>query len=100
FESLVLNLIPREFANVKSLWMWEDNPFDSRRDTGIDIVVQTNNDELWAIQCKAYSGSVSKRDLDSFYADSSHSMYQRKMVFATTDQFSKNAVEKANDLGV
>lgn len=100
FEHAVARLLRWEqaYANdVRHVYLWKDWPDRPNRDLGIDIVVETKDGELWAVQCKAVSehGSLSKKDLDSFLADSSGTVsghrFAQRLLFATTDKVSRNA---------
>jgi predicted helicase len=82
----------QEFANSKGI---------RESDSGIDIVVKTNDGEYWAVQVKFYQegGHVAKADLDSFLATSGRSFrcseetvsFSRRILVFTTDNWSSNA---------
>lgn len=55
---------------VKQVWLWDE--WDGRwgTDTGIDLVVEDFDGELWAVQAKGYAadGSLSYGDLATFFS--------------------------------
>ena len=62
--------------NIKKIWLWEEFPYKDQlggKDTGIDLVILTEEDEYWAIQCKCYDETtqISKKDIDTFISTSS-----------------------------
>ena len=73
---------------IKDVWLWSEFPsrkdFGSGHDTGIDLVVKTENGDYWAVQCKCYShdAEISKKDVDTFLSTSSRSFYD-------TDEYGK-----------
>jgi predicted helicase len=53
------------------VWLWNQWPYHqqvSSKDTGIDLVAKTTDDEYWAIQCKCYKDDayINKSELDKF----------------------------------
>jgi len=75
FEQIVawfLTHAPEYQTQLRHVWLWDDWPERPSPDLGIDLVAETCNGGLWAIQAKAYAStySVTKRDLDSFLAAS------------------------------
>ena len=73
--------------------MWDEWPDKWGPDTGIDIVVKTKSEELWAVQSKAYDEtySIKKQDIDSFFSASSRSEFSYRLLMATTDKVANNA---------
>lgn len=61
---------PEYRMQLRRVWLWNDWPdrFDS--DIGIDLVAETNDGHLWAIQakCRPEDAEVPKREIDSFLA--------------------------------
>ena len=41
-------------AQIKKVWLWDDWPGRWGPDAGIDLVAETHDRRLWAIQAKAY----------------------------------------------
>ena len=81
FERLIqayLQTDPKYSNQFKYVWLW--NEFPGRKDfggkdTGIDLVGLTFEDDYWAIQCKCYqeSSTIDKNAVDSFLSTSSRS---------------------------
>ena len=44
---------PKYKGTIKSVWLWNDWPGRWGADKGIDLVAQTTDRKLWAIQAKA-----------------------------------------------
>ena len=74
FEKLIKHwfLTDRRYSDqVKNSWLWEEFPYRksfSNNDIGIDLVIETNDGNYWAIQCKFYNDDsiISKAHVDSF----------------------------------
>ena len=50
---------PEYKTQLSDVWLWSDFPYKDQfgtggKDTGIDLVCRTYNDEYWAVQCKCY----------------------------------------------
>ena len=56
-------------------------------------MAQAKDGTLWAIQAKAYApeNTVTKKDMDSFLAESGRSEFAHRLLIATTRHFSSNA---------
>jgi superfamily II DNA or RNA helicase len=80
---------------IKRVWLWKNWPGRWGRDKGIDLVAETYNKELWAIQSKAYavSHSVTKHDIDKFLSESSRKVFSYRLLIATAADLSHNAKE-------
>ncbi|MEI6446894.1 MAG: Helicase associated domain protein [Actinomycetes bacterium] len=101
FEEVVLWLLSTtpllgSFRSVHKWDAWDGRPAWGP-DTGIDLVAETLDGELCAVQAKCYSDeySVRKRDLDSFLSASSRTVagrgFSHRMVVATTDRLGSTA---------
>ncbi len=66
-----------------------------KKDTGIDLVAVTKDDQHHAIQCKNYGAdkTLQKADIDSFFTASGKSYFSYRIIITTTDKWSKNASE-------
>ena len=83
-----------EYASiVEQVWLWDEWPERWGADAGIDLVVKTRLDTLWAVQAKAYDSkySVTKSDLDSFLSESSRADFDFRLLIATTDRIGGTA---------
>lgn len=78
---------------LRKVWLWGDWPGRDGPDTGIDLVAETFAGEFWAIQCKGYApgNTVTKRDVDSFLAESGRPPFVYRLLIASTDRLSTNA---------
>lgn len=67
---------------------------DSKKDTGIDLVATTFTGEHHAIQCKNYEAtkSIGKSDIDSFMSASSKNYFSYRIIVATTNHWTDNAI--------
>src|SRR5262249_46782085 len=56
-------------------------------DAGIDLVAETRDGALWAVQAKAYDPAyrVKKADVDSFLSESARPEFTYRLLIATTD---------------
>ena len=78
---------------IRQVWLWDDWPGKWGADAGIDLVAETNDGSLWAIQAKAYNPnySVKKADVDSFLSESGREDFFYRLLIATTDRIAGNA---------
>lgn len=110
FEELISRYLmtdPAYSSTLDKVWVWSSFPSRSDfggRDTGIDLVARTKDGEYWAVQCKCYAEnhSVTKADMDTFLstsgrmfrdADGKEVSFSLRVIVATTDNWSFNAVE-------
>ena len=82
-------------SQFKTVWLWNEFPQKNTRDTGIDLVAESMQGELWAIQCKAYdpNSNLKKSDIDSFLSASSRKLYSHRLLVTTTRTIGSNARE-------
>lgn len=97
FEALCAWLLESDpmFA-VRRAYSWEQwrgrrltrDGVDVGADTGIDLVCETEDGELWAVQCKCYrDGSrVSTDDVDAFIACAASGEFAHLLLMASTDR--------------
>ncbi len=109
FEELIARYMmtdPVYSDQLEWVKLWIDFPGRTSMgggDTGIDLVARTKGGEYWAIQCKCYEEGhyVSKADMDTFIstsgrtflADGQEERFSFRLVFATTNNWSENAIE-------
>jgi predicted helicase len=100
FERLVrafLRTDPLYSDQYDEVWLWQDWPGrDGKSDTGIDLVARERfTGELCAIQCKFFAPShyLQKSDIDSFFTASGKHPFSSRMVFSTTNNWSKHATD-------
>jgi predicted helicase len=62
--------------------------------TGIDLVFQHKDGDIWAVQAKCYDSKypVSKKDMDTFLSESSRSVIKSRLLVTSTDLMSANAM--------
>lgn len=93
FEKLSKHLLEeKDTANIyKNIIFWNDWSKKDGNDSGIDIIIETNNDQYIAVQCKFYEAS--KIDLNDL------STYFSKLQSGVGDiKFSKGIIIITNDL--
>ena len=77
------------------VWIWNKFPGNEGKvDTGIDLVAKEKySDGYCAIQCKFYGDktTVDKSNIDSFFTASGKDIYTSRLIFATTDNWTKHA---------
>ena len=75
------------------MWPWDEWPGRSGTDAGIDLVAEDREVKLWAIQAKAYHEAtwITKRDADTFLAESGRPQFSFRLLIATTDRIGHNA---------
>jgi len=80
-------------GKIKEVWLFAEWPGRWGPDCGVDVIAETVDGEIWAVQAKCYdpSGSVSKRDIDSFLSESSRPGVSHRILVMTTDKMSPNA---------
>ncbi|WP_370185145.1 Helicase associated domain protein [Rhodococcus wratislaviensis] len=78
---------------LRHVWLWKDWPQRWGADAGIDLVAEDRLGRLWAIQAKAYNPAVSitKRDVDTFLAESGRPEFAFRLLIATTNLIGRTA---------
>ena len=86
---------PKYKGVFKAVWLWNDWPKRWGADKGIDLVAQTVEGKLWAIQAKAVRAdrAIPKSELDSFLSESNRLQFDYRLIIATTDDIGRNAQE-------
>jgi superfamily II DNA or RNA helicase len=86
---------PGYAQQIKKVWLWKDWPGKWGRDKGIDLIAETYQGKIWAIQAKAYDSQyyVTKEDIDSFLSESSRQEISFRLLIATTNNIGPNARE-------
>ncbi|GDX83860.1 hypothetical protein LBMAG42_56710 [Deltaproteobacteria bacterium] len=80
-------------AQVTRVWLWDEWPGRWGPDAGIDLIAETHDGELWAVQAKCYAPTtrVTKADIDSFLSESNRKEIAFRLLIATTDGIAPNA---------
>ena len=77
-----------------SVELWRNSPHAwSSKDLGTDLVAVHRDGGLWSIQAKAYDPqyAITKKDVDSWLADSSRHGITYRLLVATTNLIGRNA---------
>lgn len=100
FEDLICTYLRNEatyrdlYSQVWTYAAWAREQGLDARDTGIDLVAQTQGTgEFHAIQCKFYAEDyrVQKGDIDSFFTASGKKPFAHRIVITTTSNWSEHA---------
>lgn len=96
FEKLccwILQNAPPWQAEVKRTWLYDDWPGQWGPEAGVDVVAETHDGDLWAVQAKAYDSrySLKKSDVDSFLTESNRAVFSYRLLIATTDKVGHTA---------
>jgi len=88
-----LEYAPKYRGRFKNVWLWKDWPGCWGPDKGIDLVAETLDGKLWAVQAKAVcpERTIPKRELDSFLSESNRPQFNYRLIIATTDDIGRNA---------
>ena len=106
FEHLIVQYLKNEpsyqdlYSNVWTYSEWADAQGLTKRDTGIDLVAQTQGtNEFHAIQCKFYADDyrIQKADIDSFFTASGKKSFTHRIIVSTTNNWSENAEDALQD---
>jgi predicted helicase/predicted transcriptional regulator of viral defense system len=81
-------------GKFRKVWRWGEWPDRWGRDCGIDLIAETTDGDLWAVQCKAVSPeqAVTKAEIDSFLSESNRKQIAYRLLIATTDSIGPNAL--------
>ncbi len=88
------------YSDVWTYSDWANLQGLDKRDTGIDLVAQTNGTgEYHAIQCKFYAEDyrVQKSDIDSFFTASGKKPFIHRVIVSTTNNWSEHAEDALRD---
>ena len=100
FEDLICTYLRNEatyrdlYSKVWTYADWAGEQGLEKKDTGIDLVAQTNGTgEYHAIQCKFFAEDyrVQKSDIDSFFTASGKKPFTHRVIVATTTNWSEHA---------
>jgi len=86
---------PSYASELREVWLWRDWPGRWGADIGIDLVAETWEGKLWAIQVKGYEpgNQVPTSEIDSFISASSRPEFDHRLLIST-GQLSRNAEYK------
>ncbi len=85
-------------SKFREVWLWSERPQRFKWggiDKGVDLIAETPEGFVWAIQCKCYktTGSVNHGDISSFLSESNRPEVYMRLLMTTTDRIGKNATE-------
>jgi len=80
-------------GKFRRVWRWAEWPEQWGRDCGVDLVAETHDGKLWAIQAKAVGPghSITKAEIDSFLSESNRPQIAFRLLIGTTDKIGANA---------
>lgn len=80
-------------GKFRKVWRWAGWPDRWGPDCGVDLIAETHDGELWAIQAKAVGPdhSITKAEIDSFLAESNRPQIAFRLLIGTTDNIGANA---------
>jgi predicted helicase len=89
----LLRNAPEYRSQLRHVWLWDEWPGRWAADAGIDLVAETVEGGLWAIQAKAYDPAytIKKVDVDSFLSESARPDFSYRLLIATTDRIGQTA---------
>jgi len=87
------------YSEVLTYAQWADRQGLDKRDTGIDLVAQTQTGEFHAIQCKLYTEghTLQKSEIDSFFTASGKKPFVHRVIVSTTNHWSEHAEDALRD---
>jgi predicted helicase len=99
FEHLSLVYLRNEpyyrdlYREVMTYGDWAEQNGLTKKDTGIDLVGVTHQDEVHAIQCKNYAADyrITKADIDSFFTASGKTTFSNRIIITTANNWTQNA---------
>ncbi len=80
-------------GKFRRVWRWADWLDRWGPDCGIDLIAETHDGKLWAIQAKAVAPAhtITKAEIDSFLSESNRRKIAFRLLIATTDKIGSNA---------
>jgi predicted helicase len=72
----------------RRVWLWDEWPGRWPVESGIDLVAEDRNKQMWAIQAKADDAArqVTHDGVSHFVAESGRAIFSNRMLIATTDR--------------
>lgn len=93
---------PVYVQQLRRVWLWDEWPGRFGPDAGIDLVGETHDGDLWAIQAKAYDErySVTKADVNTFLSESGRAQFAYRLLIATTNLIGVRAEKTLDEQAV
>lgn len=85
---------------VDEVWLWSEYPDKwQRKDLGTDLVFRDKDGFIWAVQAKCYDEKypTTKKDMNTFLADSGRKKVDRRLWLQTTNKMAKEASDTLKD---
>ncbi len=82
-------------SQFKKIWRFSEWPKAwSSTDIGTDLIAEDHHGKICAIQAKFYqeTGTIPKTGIDSFLSDTNRAVVDYRLLIATTDRLSMNAI--------
>ena len=110
FERLMKSYLqtdPKYAHIIEKVWLWEEFQYRNEfggQDIGIDLVVLTDDQEYWAVQCKCFAkdARIDKASVDTFLSTSGRNFndtdgnqlrFSQRLWISTTNSWSSKAEE-------
>lgn len=83
------------YREVLAYGQWAQSQGLTQKDTGIDLIAITHQNEVHAIQCKNYAPDykIAKSDIDSFFTASGKATFSHRVIITTTNNWTQNATD-------
>ena len=90
---------PKYQMLLEKVWLWDEWPGRWGPDGGIDLVAQTKDGKMWAIQAKCYDSERSLRrgGINSFLSESSHETFAYRLLISTTNRIGTNSIRNIHN---
>ncbi|MBZ7951834.1 DEAD/DEAH box helicase [Campylobacter sp. RM9939] len=104
FEKLSKHLLKeKDTANFyKNIYLWDEWDKKDGQDCGIDLIIQTNDDDYIAVQCKFYESSkVDLKDLSTYFSKLQSGVGEIKFskgIIISTNDFTQNAKKEIEQI--
>lgn len=82
-------------SNFKKVWLWDEWPDRWGRDRGIDLIAETHDGRVFAVQAKNYGArhSITKSDIDKFLSESNRALISERLLIASTNHLASGALD-------
>lgn len=107
FEKLSKHLLKeKDTANIyKNIYLWDEWDKKNGQDCGIDLIIQTKDDDYIAVQCKFYESSkVDLKDLSTYFTKLQSGVgeikFSKGIIISTSDltQNAKKEIEQISKI--
>ncbi|MBZ7941454.1 type ISP restriction/modification enzyme [Campylobacter molothri] len=104
FEKLSKHLLKeKDTANFyKNIYLWDEWDKKDGQDCGIDLIIQINDDDYIAVQCKFYENSkVDLKDLSTYFSKLQSGVGEIKFskgIIISTNDFTQNAKKEIEQI--